>query len=51
MLPPTRAALLPHIIHANYVTMQDKSHLKTVQSCRQLKRMDGIYLRADVIFQ
>ena len=27
MLPPTLAALLPHIIRANYVTMQDKSYL------------------------
>ena len=27
MLPPTRAALLPHILHANYVTMRDKSYL------------------------
>ena len=27
MLPPTRAALLPHIIPANYVTLQDKSYL------------------------
>ena len=27
MLPPTRAALLPHIIRANYVTMRDKSYL------------------------
>ena len=27
MLPPTRAALLPHIIRANYVTMLDKSYL------------------------
>ena len=27
MLPPTQAALLPHIIRANYVTMQDKSYL------------------------
>ena len=25
-LPPTRAALLPHIIRANYVTMRDKSY-------------------------
>ena len=28
MLPPTRPALLRHIIHANYFTMQDKSYLK-----------------------
>ena len=27
MLPQTRAALLPHIIRAKYVTMQDKSYL------------------------
>ena len=27
MLPPTQAALLPHIIRANYVTMRDKSYL------------------------
>ena len=27
ILPPTRAALLPHIIRANYVTMRDKSYL------------------------
>ena len=27
MLPRTRAALLPHIIRANYVTMRDKSYL------------------------
>jgi len=26
MLPPTRSALLPHIIRANYVTMRDKSY-------------------------
>ena len=27
MLPPTRAALLPHYLRANSVTMQDKSYL------------------------
>ena len=27
MLPPTRAALLPQIIRANYITMRDKSYL------------------------
>ena len=27
MLPPTQAALLPHIIRANYVSMPDKSYL------------------------
>ena len=27
MLPPTRAAILPHIIRANYVTMWDNSYL------------------------
>ena len=27
VLPPTRAALLPHIIRANYITMRDKSYL------------------------
>ena len=27
MLPPTHAALLPHYLHANSVTMQDKSYL------------------------
>lgn len=26
MLPPTRAALLPHIMRANYMTMRDKSY-------------------------
>ena len=26
MLPPTRAALLPHIMRANYITMRDKSY-------------------------
>lgn len=26
MLPPTRAALLPHILRANYITMRDKSY-------------------------
>jgi len=25
MLPPVRAALLPHILRANYITMRDKS--------------------------
>ena len=28
MLPPTRAALLPHILRANYITMRDKSYMK-----------------------
>ena len=27
MLPPTRSALLPHIIRANYIAMRDKSYL------------------------
>ena len=26
MLPPTRAALLPHILRVNYITMPDKSY-------------------------
>ncbi len=26
MLPPTRAALLPHILRANYITLRDKSY-------------------------
>ena len=26
VLPPTHAALLPHILHSNYVTMRDKSY-------------------------
>lgn len=26
MLPPTRAALIPHITHANYIAMRDKSY-------------------------
>ena len=27
MLPPTRAALLPHITRANYIAMRDKSYV------------------------
>ena len=27
MLPPTRAALLPHIIRVNYIAMRDKSYV------------------------
>ena len=27
MLPPTRSALLPHILRANYIAMRDKSYL------------------------
>ena len=27
MLPPTRAALLPHVLHANYVAMRHKAYL------------------------
>ena len=30
MLPPTRAALLPHIARANYATMRDKSYISAV---------------------
>jgi len=26
MLPPIRAALLPHILRANYITMRDINH-------------------------
>ena len=26
MLPPTRGALLPHVMHANYIAMRDKSY-------------------------
>ncbi len=37
MLPPTRAALLPHIIRANYITMRDKSY-KT--NCPNLPRIE-----------
>lgn len=29
MLPPTRGALLPHILRANYITMRDKSYQTT----------------------
>jgi hypothetical protein len=30
MLPPTRSALLPHILRANFVAMRDKSYSSTV---------------------
>ena len=29
ILPPTRAALLPHILRANYIAMRDKSYVTT----------------------
>ena len=37
MLPPARAALLPDIICANYVTMRDKSYLT---DCPELPAID-----------
>ena len=37
MLPPTRAALLPHIIRANYIAMRDKSY---VTNCPKLPAIE-----------
>lgn len=30
MLPPTRAALLPHIVRANYISIRDKSYTLSI---------------------
>jgi hypothetical protein len=37
MLPPTRAALLPHIIRSNYIAMRDKSY---VTNCPKLPAIE-----------
>ncbi|KAG0715585.1 hypothetical protein GWK47_011611 [Chionoecetes opilio] len=37
MLPPTRAALMPHITHTNYIAMRDRSY---VTSCPILPPID-----------
>ena len=39
LLPPTCAALLPHILHANCVTMQDKSYLT---NCLELPPIEQV---------
>ena len=49
MLPPTRAALLPHIIRANYIAMRDKSYVSSSPELPDLemngwRSEKGVYL-------
>ena len=44
MLPPTRAALLPHIARANYIAMRDKSY---VSQCPKLPDIEASGWRLD----
>ena len=48
MLPPTRPALLPHIIRANYISMRDKSYVTRIPNLPAIEesgwRLDqGVY--------
>ena len=41
MLPPTRAALLPHLMRANYMAMRDKTYPIRSPNLPQLNKMGG----------
>ena len=44
MLPPTRAALLPHITRANFIAMRDKSHVTRSPEQNSWQLGKGVYV-------
>ena len=42
MLPPTRSALLPHAMRANYMSMRDKSYIRRFSSLPRVEESGWI---------